>query len=350
MTIQVQMYDTSTLLGVMRQLAQFNSYWLDLCFQNAVNFTDEYIDFEKLVDHRKLAPFVAPTAQGRPIYSEGSNVTRLKPACIKPKDPVNPNRMIKRRAGELLSLTPQSPGQRFNAIIGDILSEHSKAIQRRWEWMGAQAVLNGAVTVVGEDYPERLVDFGRDAEQTIVLTGTAAWNGSAPTIIENINTWRAMMRLAKFGGPSNRLTVGADAWEAMRKSAELKDQLDTRYRGTEATLNTGVREGMEVEYVGSLSGTLPVYVYSDYYEQEDGTTVQMMDPRDVVLTGPNVNGVRAFGAILDQKANFQALPIFPKMWPQEDPALAFVMSQSAPLMVPVNPNNTLRARVVDNTL
>lgn len=346
MTIQVQMYDTNTLLGVMRQLAPVNSYWLDLCFPNAVTFTDEYIDFEKLVDHRKLAPFVAPTSQGKPIYSEGSTVTRLKPAYIKPKDPVNPNRMIKRRAGELLAAVPQTPGARFNAVVGDIMSEHRKAIERRWEWMAAQAVLDGKVTIFGEAYPERLVDFGRDAGQTITLTGTATWDGTDADIIGNINSWRSTMRLAKFGGPSNRLTVGALAWEAMRENAAIKDQLDTRYRGTEATLNTGVHEGLEVEYVGSLSGTLPIYVYSDYYEKEDGTTVQMMDPRDVVLTGPNVNGVRAFGAILDQSASFQALPIFPKMWAENDPPLAFCMSQSAPLMVPVNPNNTLRARVV----
>ena len=38
--------------------------------------------------------------------------------------------------------------------------------------------------------------------------------------------------------------------------------------------------------------------------------------------------------------------MFPKMWDQEDPSVTFLMTQSAPLPVPVNINNTLRARVV----
>jgi hypothetical protein len=299
------------------------------------------------VKHRKLAPFVAPTSQGRPIYSEGSNVTRIKPAYIKPKDPVNPNRMIQRRPGELLpGAAAQSPQARFNAVVADIQREHREAIERRWEWMAAQAVLNGTVTLSGENYPERVVDFGRNAENTVTLADGTRWDQDGADIIGNIETWRTQVRRAKFGGPTNRLTVGATAWEWMRKNTALLKQLDTQIRGTDANFVTGIREGLDVEYVGKLSGTLDVYVYSDYYEQEDGTSIPFMDPRDVVLTGPNVNGVRAFGAILDNKANFNALPIFPKMWSEDDPPVVFCMAQSAPLMIPVNPNNTLRARVV----
>jgi hypothetical protein len=65
-----------------------------------------------------------------------------------------------------------------------------------------------------------------------------------------------------------------------------------------------------------------------------------------VLTGPSVRGVRCFGAIQDFDANLQALAMFPKMWRSDDPSATFIMTQSAPLMVPVNPNNTFRARVV----
>ena len=43
---------------------------------------------------------------------------------------------------------------------------------------------------------------------------------------------------------------------------------------------------------------------------------------------------------------FQPLPVFPKMWDEDDPSATILMTQSAPLMVPVNPNNTLRARVL----
>lgn len=347
MAIEVTLYDTNTLLGVMRQTAPVPNYWLDLCFPRQVNFTDEFIDFEKLVDSRKLAPLVVPTSQGKPIYSEGSTVTRLKPAYVKPKDPVNPNRMIQRRPGELLPGTSNmGPAARYNSVVADIQSEHRKAIERRWEWLAAQAIINGKVTLVDDAYPERVVDFQRDTSNTITLTGPSVWGGSAGDIVGNIEAWRTQMRKLPFGGPANRLTVGADVWDVMRKDPTLLKLLDTQLRGTDANFRTGILEGLEVEYVGRISGTLDVYVYSDYYTAKDGTSVDFMSPKDVVLTGPGVSGVRAFGAILDNTANFQALPIFPKMWSENDPPVVYCMAQSAPLMVPVNPNCTLKATVL----
>lgn len=343
MPIETKLYDTSTLLGVMEQMEPPSNYWLDLCFPRQMNFDDEFIDFEKLTHLRKLAPFVAPTAQGKPIYSQGSTVTRLKPAYIKPKDAVNPFRQMQRKPGELLTRTPMTPGARYNAVIAEITRQHREAIERRWEWLAAQAVIHGKVTIADEDYPEREVDFQRHNDHTVTLQSD--WTTSSD-IVADIEAWRTRVRRAKFGGPTNRLTVGADAWDVMRKNTGLLKLLDTQLRGTDANFRTGVREGLDVEFVGRLSGTLDIYVYSDYYEQDNGDAVSFMSSKDVVLTGPNVQGVRAFGAILDAKANLQPLSIFSKMWESEDPSATYVMSQSSPLMVPVNPNNTLKATVL----
>lgn len=346
MTINVQLFDTQTLLGIMRQFEPVSGYWTNLCFPNVVNFTEEYIDFEKIVEGRKIAPFVTPMAQGVPIYSEKSQVTRLKPAYIKLKDPVSPTRLLKRSAGTGgVMVQTGNPASRFNALVADIQRTHRNAIERRLEWLAAQAIIHGKVTISGPDYPAREVDFNRAANHTVALGSGTYWTTSSD-IIKDIEAWRTRIRRAKFGGPTNRITVGADVWDVMRRNAGVKEQLDTEIRGTTADLNTGLREGEEVEYVGRLSGTLDVYVYSGYYEDASGTAVEYMSSKDIVLTGPNVMGHRCFGAILDNRANYQPLSIFSKMWENEDPSVVYVMNQSAPLMVPVNPNNTLRATVL----
>ncbi|RUX68371.1 hypothetical protein EOA25_41480, partial [Mesorhizobium sp. M2A.F.Ca.ET.040.01.1.1] len=83
-----ELWDTHTLLGVFRELDIVPSYWLDLLFPNEMSFTDEYVDLEKIPRAgRKLAPFVAPMAQGRAIYEEGARVERFKPGYVKPSDP-----------------------------------------------------------------------------------------------------------------------------------------------------------------------------------------------------------------------------------------------------------------------
>lgn len=353
MAIGQTLYSTAALLGVMRDgeaMQPPSSYWLDLAFPNIITFEEEYIDFSKLTDTRKIAPLVVPTAQGRPIYSAAERVSRVKPAYVKPKDPVSASRMIQRAAGlgELNVNSNWSPQQRYNAIVADILRTHRRAIERRWEWLAAQAVIYGQVTLEDEAYPKTVVDFERAAGHSITLGSGSRWGDAGVSILGNVETWKKTVRDAAFGGPTNRLTVGSEVWEVMRQDDEIRELLKVDFRPSNngLALNLGIREGLDVEFVGRLSGTTDVYVYSDYYHDADGSVVPFMDPRDVVLTGPNIRGVRCFGAIQDIDAQLQAMAMFPKMWKQEDPSATFIMTQSAPLMVPVNPNASLRARVV----
>lgn len=347
MTIQVTMYETAQLLGLYREVAPRQTYFRDLAFPQVLNFTDEFVDFEKIREGRKLAPLVLPTSQGRPIYSEASQQARVKPAYVKPKDPISPSRMIKRRAGEgLMDANRLTPAQRFAAILGDILRSHREAIDRREEWMACQALCYGKVTLTDPDYPTRVVDFQRDATHTVTLTGGQRWGQSGVEPLDDTQTWVDRVRRAAFGGPTNRLTIGANVVKPLLDSERVQKQLDLNTRGTNADLNTGLRSGEYIEYLGKLGPNLELVVNSDYYEQGDGTAVPYMDPDSVLLTGPNIQGVRCFGAILDDEAGFSALSAFPKMWRQKDPSAVFVMTQSAPLPVPVNPNNSLFAKVL----
>lgn len=351
MSLANNIYDTSTMLGVMRQFEPVSNYWLSLCFNSTVQFDTEEVDFNKIQENRKIAPLVVPTAQGVPIYSAAEERFSLKPAYVKPKDPVSASRVIRRAAGfgELNSSAPMSPQQRYMAIVADILRQHREAIERRWEWMASEAIQHGTVTLEDDKYPRKVVDFQRAAAHTVTLTGGNQWGDAGVSILGLLESWKTMMRRAKFGGVANRVTLGVDAWEAMRDDQEVRDLLKTDYNPSQRNnldLNLGVREGLEVEWVGRINGTTDVYVYSDYYEDETGAAVDFMDPRDVVLTSPSVQGVRCFAAIQDVKAGFAPLAIFPKMWNAEDPSATFVMSQSAPIMVPMNPNATFRARVV----
>ena len=351
MSLSNNIYDTSTLLGVMRQMEPVSDYWLSLCFPTTVQFDTEEVDFNKIQENRKIAPLVVPTAQGVPIYSAAEERFSLKPAYVKPKDAVSASRVLRRVAGfgELNSSAPMSPQQRYMAIIGDILRQHREAIERRWEWMASEAVQHGTVTLEDDKYPRKVVDFKRDAAHTITLTVGNYWGDSGVSIMGLLESWKTMMRKAKFGGVCNRVTLGTDAWDAMRDDQEIRDLLKTDYNPNQRNgmdLNLGVREGLEVEWVGRLNGTTDVYVYSDYYEDEDGSVVPFMNSKDVVLTSPSIQGVRCFGAIQDVASNFAPLAIFPKMFNEDDPSATFVMSQSAPIMVPLNPNASLKARVL----
>lgn len=342
-----ELWETHTLLDVYREQDTPPNYWLDLLFPNEFDSTDEWIDFEKIPRAgRKLAPFVAPMAQGRAIYEDGGKVARFKPAYVKPSDPVTPNRALTRRPGSLLAPGAVTPAARYDAVKTDILSYHRAAVERRWEWLAAKAAIDGKVTIDGDDYPSKMVDFGRAAGQTIVLGSGSRWGEVGVSIIDNIQSWSDTMHSAEFGGAPTRITVGTGAWAVMRKDAEVKAELDLTRRGGEVDIRTGLIGTGEVRYVGTLGAGLEVYVYNDYYVAA-GAVTPFMSPKDVVLTGPNVQGYRCFGAIQDVHAQFQALPIFPRNYIiPGDVAIEQIVTQSAPLMVPVNPNATLKATVI----
>ncbi len=341
-------YNTEELLGVFRDLEPVQEFWLSF-FPGLFTSESERIEWSKITDYRHLAPLVLPTNQGRPTFKAEEDMMSVKPGYVKPKDAVQAAAMQVRRAGlgELGAPTPLSPQARYNATVASVLQKHRSDIERRKEWMAAQALLNGTITLEDDGYPAATVDFRRDAGHTITLGGGSQWGDVGVSIVDGIDGWNDTMADAKFGGPATDLILGTQAWAPFKADAEVQKLLEQDIRNTSGTsLDLGVGNGDKVQFKGNLSRNIRVWVYSDYYELADGTQVPYMDARDILMVGQNVRGVKAYGAILDHEANFQPLPIFPKMWHENDPSATMLMTQSAPLIVPVNPNNTLRARVV----
>lgn len=337
-------YDTHDLIRVIQaKKTNESSYWLQF-FPNVITFDQEYIDFDVVDSRKRLAPFVSPLVQGKPQRAEGFSTKRFKPAYIKPKDIVDPTRFIKRRAGEPY-MGSMSRGQRRDAVVADILFEHRRMIERRWEWMAARAIIDGEVTISGEDYPTVVVSFERHADHTITLTGTDVWSHADSNPVGDLEDFASEVH-QRTGYVVDRFTMGGDAYKAFKKHAKVKDLLDIRYRGSEANIDREPANGSPVRFGGRI-GTFEIWVYADVYEADDGTVTQYMNQKYVVATASGgIEGVRCFGGIMDKRAGYQAIDMFPKMWEQEDPSVEYLMTQSAPLMVPLRANATLRAQVL----
>jgi hypothetical protein len=346
------LYDTATLLGVVRVQPVESSYWLDNFFGRQINFTSEEIMFDQVQGMRRLAPFVSPVVQGRVMKQRGYTTKVFRPAYTKPKHVIDPNRQFSRLAGEAIGGS-SSPDARWNASVAEALREERNAIQRLWNWMAAMAVIHGEVTIAGEDYPTQVVDFGRDAGLTSTLTLTARWGEADADPLGDIADLRTLA-FQKSGAGITRLTMGLEAFDRFYANADVQNLLKTELgaipRTSDSTLSALGSPGEPFEYRGVLQGAngqgrLEVYTYNEQYEDETGATQSIMDTNDVIGTGGAIQGTRAFGAIRDKRAGLQALPIFPKMWDQEDPSVTYCMTQSAPLMIPGNPNNSFRLKV-----
>lgn len=339
-------YDTATMMEVLRAVTPEYPLWLRTFFPNVRTFDTQFIDFDDVsAEYKRVAPFVAPNVQGQPMKLDGYSTKRFAPAYIKPKDLVDPSKAFERRAGEPYGGN-MSPDMRMAAARADLVRLHVTSIMRRWEIMAAAAVLNGSVVVSGDNYPSQTVNFNRASGHTITLGSGSRWGDSGVNPLASIESWSITVHRASAFAPT-LVIMGTDAWAAFSADQNVKDALDRNSRGTERLmLNTLPGDGTGLQYKGT-DGVRQYWVYSDFYQDADGNSTDIMDSRDVLLANPaGVDGVQCFGAIMDPNANYQSVPIYGRNFRQDDPAGEFVMHQSAPLMVPRRPNATLKARVV----
>lgn len=346
----MDIFDTLTLLGVLRVQKPPTTYWLDSFFPRTVTFLTEEIMFDTVIEPRRLAPFVAPNVQGRVMKRQGFSTKTFRPAYTKPKHIVDPSQVFTRTAGEAIAGS-LSPDDRYNARVAENLALEKTSIVRLWDWMAARAVVDGAVTVAGDDYPSVTVDFGRDAGLSVQLTGTARWSqiATADPLTDIDHLRQLAFTLGR--GAITRVTFGLNAWGYFVQNERVKTLLNTLYRGSETSFNTALTDPAPYNLMGVLmgqggAGRLELYTYNDKYEDENGTEQPYMDQDTVVGTGPNIAGIQCFGAIRDRKAGLAAMDMFPRMWDNEDPSVTYTMTQSAPLMVPSTPNGSFKIKTV----
>lgn len=305
---------------------------------------------------RKMAPFVLPTEQGKPIYGvKGESVRALTPGYLKPKDVVRPTEARNPLISEIYD-GPMSLQQRFDKRVGEISQYHVDKIRMREAWMAARAFIDGAVTIrydseQGFAYPEVTIDFQRDAGHTVDASGSP-WTTSSD-ILGFIQTQANKMQAAVRGGYPTRIYLGQDVVDVFRKNTGIIAEMNTQRRGTTVDVPTGIIKSAGIAdpavYLGTL-GPIEVYSYRDRVQAPNDSWVEILSTKDVLFVAPGATGVRAYGAIYDvdaiQGGRAVSTDIFPKMFKTDDPGELYVMHQSAPLPIPLYPNRTLKATVL----
>jgi len=344
------LYDLVTLDAVFRmQRTPTPPFWLSF-FNRQINFDTPEIMFEKVFgDDRGLAPFVIPTTQGRPQKLDPYTAVSFRPAYVKIKDVVNPGMHVDRVPGEAFGGS-LSIEQRRQAVIGELLRKARIKFANRNEWLAARAIIDGKVTIAGEDYPSTLVDFRRNPALTVVLAGAAKWDVGTGVPMADLRT----VKMAANAASGSRITkhiFGATAWELFSLRVDLKELMNTQYGGREVKV-TLINDGYEgQEYMGRISGlngagAMDIWVDSSkYIDPEDGAEKFYLDQSTVVGVSEAVQGVRCFGAIMDNQAGYKPLEYFFKNWENMDPSVEYLLSQSSPLMVPKNPDASFSIKV-----
>lgn len=343
----INIYSTNAMLGVLASLVRPRLGILDMWFNTEQTEESEDIHFDIEVRKRKIAPFVAPTSQGKIVEREGFETATFRPAYVKPKTPLRPADALKRKLGE--GLTPQfTAAQRRQASLAETLLDHADQVSRRLNLMAIEAVVDGKVTVSGEGYATKVVNFGRDNALSIVLSGSDKWSDPASTPLDDIEDAIELVHELE-GADITDIVMDPVATKLFRRNAQVKEVLDIRRAAGAPTAELGGL-GMAaapngLKFVGNF-GSYVVWSYSEYYvDPATGETKPALAAGTVIGGSSAIEGLRAYGAIHDEDAGMQALPLFPKSWVEQDPSVRFVMTQAAPLIVPRRPNASFSMKV-----
>jgi hypothetical protein len=336
----MDVFSTGVLARVVAELPRPAPFILNSFFRTIQTETSEEIHFDVDSGKRRLSPFVAPIVAGRLVESKGYKTSTFKPAYVKDKRVFDSNRPFKRAIGERIG-GELSPAQRMQALLATELEDQLDMLTRRLEVMAVEALRTGAVTVKGDQYPETLVDFGRDVALKVTLAGANRWGEANVDPLANLETW-SMTVTQKSGATATTVIMDVKAWQLFSASTRVQQLLD-RFRGSDMLEPTVTGEGGR--YMGSI-GTFDIWVYAGWYDDPDtGALTPYLPDHTVIITSPELEGTQAFGAIRDEEAGFQALPFFTKSWIEKDPAVRILLMQSAPLPVPYRVNAAMSATV-----
>jgi hypothetical protein len=336
-------FSTNFMMGALDSLITPSQWLLQHFFPAIVQDPSEEIHFDIIDKTRRLAPFVSPVVAGKVVNAKGFTTKTFKPAYLKPKTPFDPNQPIKRAPGERMA-GGLDPMTRLQFQVARVLGDHSDMIDRRMEVMASEALRTGKVTVTGDNYPTVVLDFGRAAGHTVVLTAGNRWGQAGIKPLANLETW-AMTVFQASGVKPTDVVMDTAAFQLFTADADVRTLLNT-WRINNNNMAFGGPLTVGATYMGFING-FNIWTYADWYidPTDDVTELPMLPANTVILGSTLIEGARAYGAIRDEAAGYQAVPKFPKSWIENDPAVRFIMTQSAPLVVPTRVNASFCATV-----
>ena len=344
----MNIYDTMVLVQLVPNLKTSQNWLLDRFFPNIVESDSEKVAIDVDVGKRRMSPFVSPLMEGKLVEQRRYQTNEFKPAYIKDKRAPDLRKPVRRQIGERIG-GELTGAEREMANLQFEMADQVDMLNRRLEWMAAQVMMNGTITIVGDGFPSTLIDFGRASTMTVTLTGGNRWGQNGISPAANVETWATTM-LKTDGVVAEDIVFTTSAWAYFKADPAVAGAINYPVWNPSGNLiDPGARVAKGAVYKGRW-GNFDLWLYNDWYVDANEVEQPMLTDGQVMLSGggptSGMNGTRAFGQILDPQFNYGPMAYAPKSWVKEDPAQRFLMMQSSPLIIPSRANGCLAAQVI----
>ncbi len=346
---EVNIYAPRYLAEVVRLAPPVHTYFRDTFFTNIQTFATERVDIDLVKGDRRMAAFVHPRTGGKVIPASGYETRSYKPPMVNPADITTADMLMERQPGESM-YSGKTPAQRAAERIVADYQRLNDAVTRREEWMCVQAIVNGAIPVIGEGVNET-VDFGFGNK--VELTGTAQWGKASAKTLDNLEDWTDKVLTEGFANVDT-VIMGKAALRAFLADEAVMKALDNRR--VEMGLISPKNLPNGVRYIGHLNKpNVDIYTYAEVY-YDDWTdpakpaTNPLVPDNKVILISSVPNFVMAYGrnTYIDDKTGLwvtaEGTRLF-RSYVEHHPDRRFLELQANPLPIPDKVDSWLVATV-----
>ena len=351
--MSIDIFDTRTMLEAIEQMKRPVNFLRDTFFPAATPAETETVDVDIFKGKRRMAPFCSPLSEGKLVENLGFSTSTIKPGYIKPFKITTAADLLKRTPGTTLYSGGQTIEQRAQVKLGADLADLMDMIDRREEWMAAQALNAGAISMIikGETADKTVnVDFLMAGDHKVTLGGADLWSASTPDPIADLGAWASKIRQDSGINPT-RVIMGTDAVAAFLGNESVLKKLDNR-RVQMGQINPQLLPN-GVSYVASINApglAVDIYTYEEWFlDESDGNEKPMVPAKKVWMGSPSTANRTLYAVIQDMEAieeGSAAVKRFPKSWVPKNPSARHLMVQSAPLVALLQPDAFISATVL----
>lgn len=304
---------------------------------------EQSVDIYRSTGDRSLATFSAAYASATVVdLQESEFIATVKFPHIAEKFPITPEDLLKAKSAmDIYRSTPKSRAEKEAEIVQKYLKKLRARVDRREEWMLAQAIKTGIIQYAGNGVSFK-IDMGIDSTYLPTLSGTSRWGQSAADIPGNLLTWASEINAAT-GGYGGRVILGQNAATELLSDPVVRADLGLiNYDAGRLVLNHTQGPGSEAK--GKYAG-FTFETYAETYKDDNGTVTSYFPSNGVLLVGSTFEVKRLFGANLVLDEAFGD-PYYSDSWEEKDPDIRWIRGMSRPLPLPVQEGSWVFATVM----
>ena len=301
-----------------------------------------------------MAPIVSPLMEGKVVTRAGFTTQTLKPGYIKPKMVTTAADLLKRQPGQVIYSGNQTIEDRAQVQLGKDLAELMDQIDRREEWMAAQALDLGKLTMTiksESDDKSVEVDFQMAASHKVTLAGNDLWDNALSDPLAKLAALSQVIRKDSGLSPNVLVLDSTAACPAFLNHAKVQKFMDMRAVDMGEIKPAELPDGLT--YIGRLRYPglfVDVYCYDEWYEDETTGVLTPMVPVKKAWLGTTRSANRTQYAVIQDMEAIEggqaAVSRFPKSWTTKDPGVRWLMVQAAPLPTMKQPDAFVSVKVL----